>query len=218
MCYNPAKNFQLSQQGSWYSNHIQVWNSGNSQPNAKTETLIGIADYGNNQNNLPVVIKLETTTPNDIFVGFNRVTGINSASKDAIDKVTVIQQGNDGVGYSTSKMLAELSSGQSYTISNWQGSGKNMVITVKDIRKRSDPWTAEVEFSFDGGSASRTPVPTSRPTDEPSLQPIPLPVSFDWSLLVILISIAWLKLNYITDSLDFIPNSKTNHAISNTEA
>ena len=179
MCYNPAKNFQLSQQGSWYSDHIRVWNSGNSQPNAKIETLIGIADFGNNKSNLPVVVKLETNNADDIFVGFNRVRGINSAAKDAIDKVTVIIQGNDGIGYSPSMMLAELAAGETYTINDWQSSRKNMVITVNNIRKGSDPWTAEVEFNFDGGTASSTPPPTPQPTR--------LPVSFPLSYLVGLI-------------------------------
>jgi hypothetical protein len=146
-----------------------------------TQNIVGIADYGNNPDSLPVVVKLETTTADDIFVGFNRVRGINFASKDAIDQVTVVKQGLDGKGYSSSDMLAILSNGQSHTIRNWQGSGKSMMITVKNIHKDKNPWSAEVEFDFDNASSSNTPAPTHRPTSQPTKTPVRLlcHVAFD---------------------------------------
>jgi hypothetical protein len=56
------------------------------------QDIVGIADYKNvNTGNLPVVIKLETGTTADYFIGFNRATGVNSQNDQASDKVTVIQ-------------------------------------------------------------------------------------------------------------------------------
>ena len=40
---------------------------------SQTVELVGIADYDNS--NLPVVIKLETGTNSDYFIGFNRAIG-----------------------------------------------------------------------------------------------------------------------------------------------
>ena len=181
MCYNPAKSYQLSQQGSWYSNRIVEWDSGSSGSKALTQRIVGVADYGNNPENLPVVVKLETGSSDDIFVGFNRVRGINAAAKDAIDQVTVMEQGANGVGYSTSITLAILSAGQSYTINDWKNSGKKMVITVKSITTGQNPWVAEVEFNFNNASTS-TPQPTPRPTPQPTPQPTPKPVRISLDL------------------------------------
>lgn len=42
---------------------------------SQTVELVGIADYDNPYSNLPVVIKLETGTNSDYFIGFNRAIG-----------------------------------------------------------------------------------------------------------------------------------------------
>ena len=89
MCYNPAKSFQLARGGiGWYneSNYdTLVWDSGTSSKWAGR--IIGIADY---QKYLaPVVVKIESGGPDDLFVGFNRAKGINKDVADARDQVTV---------------------------------------------------------------------------------------------------------------------------------
>eukprot|EP00804_Cyclotella_cryptica_P016798 CCRYP_001799-RE/>CCRYP_001799-RE protein AED:0.07 eAED:0.07 QI:359/1/1/1/0.92/0.85/14/1113/1072 len=174
MCFNAAKSFQISSAGGWYDDRTMTWDSGNSNPTRLVQNIIGIADYGNNPNRLPVVVKLETGTANDIFVGFNRASGVNSASKQANDEVTVIEQGNNGGGYAKSILLTSLSSGGSFTINNWQSSGKNMVITVNSIQK-INPWSAEVEFNFNNAQGPQpSPLPTPQPSPRPS--PIPTPV------------------------------------------
>ena len=178
MCYNPAKSFQLSQQGSWYHDRVVTWDSGDSRPNVLVQNLVGIADYGNSPDNYAVVVKLETGTSTDLFVGFNRASGINSATKDGKNMVTIVEQDRDGVGYATSKMLSILSSGESYKAGNWQKSGKDLVVTVRNIQSGQAPWYAEVEFNFDNAS-SGTPPPTPSPTPKPSPEPTMDPVSSD---------------------------------------
>ena len=171
MCYNPAKSYQIRD---WYADRLDYWNSGNTGSNRIVKKIIGIADYGNNPQSRPVVVKLESGTENDLFIGFNRKRGINSASKMGNDQVTVIEQGRDGNGYSKSVFLSGLSAGQSYTKSNWQGSGKNMVIRVLNIDTSSNPWTAEVEFNFNNAAGTPpTPNPAPLPTTlTPTLQPV----------------------------------------------
>ena len=77
MCYNPAKNWQIG----WYPAN-QVLFDPVATP-SWTGTLIGVAEWKNNVNNLPVVIKIESGTATDAFVGFNRATGMNDQNDEA---------------------------------------------------------------------------------------------------------------------------------------
>lgn len=58
----------------------------------------------------------------DLFVGFNRQTGINNeTTRNVGDKVTVIESAAGGVMYSNSTIKEELSQGESFSIPNWLG-------------------------------------------------------------------------------------------------
>ena len=105
MCYNVAKNFQLARGGKgwyresggsgWYNENNYdtiVWNSGIRGGVTWSGSLIGVADYHNNPNKHHVVVKLETGTPNDLFVGFNRASGVNRDVLSARDKVQSFRQ------------------------------------------------------------------------------------------------------------------------------
>jgi len=72
MCFNPAKSFQLG----WYPENVQTLDLG--VGDMWQGQLVGVADYLNNPDNNKIVMKLETGTNEDYFVGFNRATGINS--------------------------------------------------------------------------------------------------------------------------------------------
>ena len=133
MCYNPAKNFQIG----WYDDENgnvitlnprvdSVWNG----------TIIGIADYASNTLRRPVVIKIETGTDTDQFIGFNCATGVNSDNDEADNAVTMVETGNNGAGYSQSFLKTSLTTnGLSYTYTNWAGTGDDLVLTMhsKDL-------------------------------------------------------------------------------------
>ena len=72
------------------------------------ENVVGIADYGNNPDNHSVVIKIETGTSTDYFIGFNRATGINSDNDEADNEVIIVETGNNGESYSQSCLLFTL--------------------------------------------------------------------------------------------------------------
>ena len=182
MCFNPAKTFQIASAGAWYDEkYILTWDSGTGSPNFWKRNLIGVADYENNPSEAALVVKLHTNNENDYFIGFNRAYGINVDSKNANDKVSIIEAGNNGKGYSKSVMIAQLGGGQSYTFENWRGSGKTLVVKVSNIVTNSSPWFAEVELNFDNA-----PVPTDSPSNKPSnpatlspsTQPTQTPVVF----------------------------------------
>eukprot|EP00804_Cyclotella_cryptica_P015357 CCRYP_007991-RA/>CCRYP_007991-RA protein AED:0.05 eAED:0.05 QI:388/1/1/1/0.6/0.5/6/917/663 len=168
MCFNPAKTFQIANAGAWYNTRYTLtWESGTSAPNLWQGNIIGVADYDNNPQGLPIVVKLETGTDVDYFVGFNRAYGVNVDSKIAKDMVTITQAGNNGVGYNKSLMMAMLSSGQSYGFADWKGSGKILVVTVRSINKNTDPWYAEIQLNF-----NNAPIPTPPPSNKPTPRPV----------------------------------------------
>eukprot|EP00581_Thalassiosira_minuscula_P016484 CAMPEP_0183718422 /NCGR_PEP_ID=MMETSP0737-20130205/11683_1 /TAXON_ID=385413 /ORGANISM="Thalassiosira miniscula, Strain CCMP1093" /LENGTH=937 /DNA_ID=CAMNT_0025947977 /DNA_START=95 /DNA_END=2908 /DNA_ORIENTATION=+ len=151
MCYNAAKNWQIG----WYDDRKQTVSplSGGGDW-SQAVTMVGIADYLNNPDGRPVVIKLETGTSNDYFVGFNRAIGVNADNDEADDMVTIVQTGANGEYRSQSFLKAKLgpssSMGEIYTIENFGGvAGKDVVVEVTNIDLTTDPATADILFRND---------------------------------------------------------------------
>lgn len=181
MCFNPAKSYQIAmatgdgndaENGNWYRrNAVETWDS--TQDGKRwSGRLVGIAEYGAlpaNDVNSRVVLKLETGALEDLYVGFNRATGINSDVEEASDQVTIVESGGNGLTYSQSMLRATLSWGQSYTVSNWRGTGEDLLVTVASINTGIAPGFADVTVQL----GDDTPSPTNEPT------PLPTPyVSF----------------------------------------
>ena len=170
MCFNPAKTFQIANGGnSWYNEKSQdtiVWDSGTSDGTHWTGKVIGIADYNNNPDARPVVVKIESGGPNDLFVGFNRAKGINKDTADAQDLVTVHIAENEGLTYAKSVLEAILAEGESFVVDNWRNSSVAMTIFVKEINLDANPGYADVVMTF--GSA---------PTNTPTYLPTPIPTT-----------------------------------------
>ena len=164
MCFNPAKLFQLARGGNnWYNENNSdtiVWNSGTRGGTSWSGSIIGIADYRNNPNQRPVVVKLESGKADDLFVGFNLATGVNRDVSEGRNQVTVVQAGGDGLTFSQSYLKAILSEGESYVVSNWRGTGLDMSIYVKEINLSANPAYADLSMSLELGTA----VPTYSPT------------------------------------------------------
>ena len=136
MCFNPAKNWMLT----WYD-------FGKSTVDITldaiyhVETIVGIAEY-DNRGQRNVIIKLETGTSTDIFIGFNRATGINAQNDEADDEVTIVTTGNNGEYYSQSRLKATLRQGES-----WERTKGGITITAEEIDIRSSPGTAKVSIT-----------------------------------------------------------------------
>jgi hypothetical protein len=169
MCYNAAKNWQIG----WYDNRKILINPID-EPN-KTVTLVGVADYLNNPSGHPVVVKVETGSTNDFFVGFNRAIGANAQNDEGDNVVTVVQvSGNDGEGYSQSFLKAKLAfegdtTGTSYSIQNFGGTAYPLTISVQSIDLNSSPATAVVTFQYDSGTNSPSNTQSVPPTVMPTI-------------------------------------------------
>ena len=152
MCFNGAKSWQLG----WYSSkHVELLNF-NTPGQSWSGQLVGIADYGNNLSE-NVLIKLEAGNILDYFINFNRQTGINSGTREAGNQVLITSRGGTN-GYSESTLLAKLSTGGSYIIENFAGSGLPVIIQVTAINTGVSPAHADITIS------SATPAPTPAPT------------------------------------------------------
>ena len=135
---------------SWYEDsNVVEFNSDSSK--SWSGKIIGVAEYDNNPSNDPIVVKLESGSGRDWFVGYNRATGPNADNVQGDDLVTIyrVTDGN-GFGYSTSSLKDMLRAGQSTTITDWRGSGSNLIIEVSEINTRSSPGYARVDITFGG--------------------------------------------------------------------
>ena len=161
--------------GGWYNDHTydtKKFATGVYGGTSWLGQIIGIADYKNNPNHRPVVVKIESGTSNDLFVGFNMASGINRDTADARNQVTITQAGNNGLGYSQSWLKAKLSEGETYTVSKWRN-GIDLTIQVEEINLSSDPAYANVLMTFgDQNMNPPTKQPSKEPTKLPSLSPI----------------------------------------------
>lgn len=78
--------------------------------------------------------------------------------------MTITSAGAEGEGYAESELLAKLSAGGSYTITNFEGTGNDVVITVESISTAASPGVANVRIEYAGVSCDGTPSPTPAPT------------------------------------------------------
>jgi len=156
MCFNPAKSYYIG----WYEEGIETFDP--STQASWSGTLMGVGEWEGHEGENTVVVKIETGTNTDFFVGFNRAAGANAQNDEADDLVTIIETGNNGISYSQSYLKGYIGVGEKYTFTNWQGSGQDLAISVGSIDTAGIPGTAVVSIATDG-----TPFPTPAPTPIP---------------------------------------------------
>lgn len=142
MCFNAAKSWQLG----WYNDRT-VKIGVNDAP--WFGTIIGVTNYSNNPNKRPVVIKLEReekSKSDDYYIAFNDATGINSDSGEAIHQVTIVKQSGNGDSPGQSWLLSKLSAGEHHSFDNFDGSGKTLTVSVKNIDLTADPAYADISI------------------------------------------------------------------------
>lgn len=149
VCNNHA-HFLLHSRHSWYNrNLIKTFDSGTYYPSSWSGKVIGVADSNNNPNNYPIVVKCETGSGDDWFVGFNSARGANAETKQGVNQVTIYKvSGGNGISYAHSFMKGSLAAGKVARITNWRDTGKILVIQANSINTSASPPYAEVSISF----------------------------------------------------------------------
>ncbi|KAL7530723.1 hypothetical protein ACHAWF_003489, partial [Thalassiosira exigua] len=183
MCFNAAKSYQSD----WYrASTVVVSPATSGGVNLQTcfsGELYGLADY-DGDGEKTVLVKVDTNSSSDYFVSSNRRTGFNSQTQEGGDQVTIAQAGGEGVSYSQSTLTDKLGAGQSHVMTDFEGSGSNVVVSVDWIDTDRDPGVAYVRIGYDGAAcieASSMPSnsisPSTPPTSTPSQSPSSLPSS-----------------------------------------
>ena len=154
MCFNSAKSWQTG----WYTEKSRIVQTGD----CFEENLYGIADYNNTASSF-VLVKIDDTSANDIFITYNRKIGINNGTVEAGNRVTVTRAGGEGTKYAESELLAKLNNG-----GTWSGivSGKNMTVKVLSIETTFE--FARVRISENGIPCPVVNVPTEKPSSRAS--------------------------------------------------
>jgi len=114
-------------------NGIVMFDSGTTGSKSWSGDLIRIMDYsnGNNPNNLPIVVMLETGGSSTWFIGFNGV-GVT------------LTRANNG----DQSLLGVLAEGRRAIVRNWRYSELNLVIEVSETNTSGSPHFAAVGLQF----------------------------------------------------------------------
>jgi len=181
MCFNPAKSYQLG----WYDDQVLTINPATKAQGSYDYILNGAAKYQENKNAL-ISLRLQTDGNADYYVGYNHAVGANSESQEGRDRVLVVRKTGGGVsGYGQSELTSVLASNQSWKLSNWQGSGRDVTVTVtSSVGSSIRDAKITVKICPPAGCAANpaptkapTPPPTKPPTPPPTKAPTPPPVN-----------------------------------------
>jgi hypothetical protein len=131
--------------------------------NCLVKAITGQSDYDANNNNQIILVKMNRSAGRDLFLMYNKKTGINSGTVEGGNLVTVVEANGEGTAYGESWLVAKLGAGKIYTASNYLSAGKDLVITVLSIGT-----TANVRIEYGGLCTPSTPNPTTPPSPNPT--------------------------------------------------
>jgi hypothetical protein len=123
-CYNPAKSWQLG----WYSEHSRRINPFIDAPFETTLTGITM-NFETDDKSRNALLQIPNGNK-DLYIGYNLANEFNSGTIEGENKVLINEQ--EFGGHKDSNLLAKLAKNDSYTIKDYQGSGKNLIISVTD--------------------------------------------------------------------------------------
>lgn len=147
-CFNAPKSWQLG----WFASRSAQFESSDASLSTR---LIGQVDYANvNDSTSTVLLKLNTATDTDYYIGFNRGSSHNSETVDGSDKVMIATQAGEGATIAESELVAMLGSGENFVISDFDGTSRDLTVTVTTIDIVSDPGYADVTVHWPPTSVS----------------------------------------------------------------
>ena len=124
-CYNPAKLWQLG----WYAEHSRRINPLLDTPFETILTGITMGFETNDDKSKNALLQIPNGDK-DLYIGFNLANKFNSDTVEGQNKVLIDEQ--EFGGHNDSNLLAKLGKNDSYTVQNYQGSGKNLIVAVTD--------------------------------------------------------------------------------------
>jgi len=170
MCFNPAKSYQLG----WYADQVLTIDPATIGQGSYDYILNGAANYQKNKNAL-ISLRLKMDGNADYYVGYNHAVGANSESQEGRDRVLIVRKEEGGVsGYGESKLTSILGSNQSWKLSNWMDSGRDVTIKVNgSVGSSIRDAKITVTICPPAGCPAPTKAPTAKPTPPPTKAPTP---------------------------------------------
>lgn len=125
MCFNAAKTWQLG----WMADKSLTIDPNNDAGICYSGPLYGQDSYTASPADANVLIQLQSTGTQDYYIGFNGKQGSNSGTVEHGNRVLITTKAATGA----SEKIANLGAGQSYTIANYDGSGRDVTVSVTAI-------------------------------------------------------------------------------------
>ncbi|CAJ1954136.1 unnamed protein product [Cylindrotheca closterium] len=168
MCFNAAKSFELG----WYSDKSVSLNPTHSSfRDDQVIAISNIVDYRSTRDLVLVEIVQPSVQINYVF-GFNAAKGFNAGVMNGQNQVIVYERAAE-IG-NASKRIADLSSGQAVTISNFNRVPGD-ILTIMVLGVNLAAGTATVRIQLDRRIKRNTPRPTRPPTRPPTRMPTARP-------------------------------------------
>ncbi len=125
MCFNAAKSWQSG----WFADKSLTIDPNNDAGTCFSGPLYGLDSYTSSPADAKVLIQLQSTSGQNYHIGFNGKQGSNSGTAEHGNRVLITTQAATGA----SMKIANLGAGQSYTIANYDGSGRDVVVSVTSV-------------------------------------------------------------------------------------
>ena len=166
-CFNPAKSWQLQ----WYDGRYVTINV---QSDAWQGQIVGVGNDDANVQSKPVVIKVPRNSGDDLYVGYNHRIGFHEDTSEARNEVTVVSKNGGEFSYGQSSLQSKLSTGDEYTINNFDGTGERLTIKVTAIDTGSQGYAyVKVYLGDESFSGSPSASPSAMPSASPTLSQQP---------------------------------------------
>ena len=143
----------LSKRGDeeFFCSQINEWQFDNF-PQYKTQVIRGVSANGAEQT-YPVAIKLASESPFGVDENGSRLAtlvGFTQAGLSRNDRVNIIEATTNGTVYSKNSVRASLRLAESFKLDNWQGTGKDLIISFRDTERGPAKMTrhAVIELNF----------------------------------------------------------------------
>ena len=173
VCFNAAKSWQTG----WFNEKRVNMNIGGSEAtdNCLETDITGQADYVAVDTTQTILVKMNRASSlgRDLFLMYNKKTGVNSGTAEGGNTVMVVEAGAEGTGYAESWLMGKLGAGQSQTFAGYLGDDRDLVITVLSIGD-----TAQVKIEFDG-LCTNTIAPTPSPCENPNQKQVSVQIATD---------------------------------------
>ena len=132
----------------WYDDRRTVMNFRGHVGSWRTK-LVGVNDYNHTTYGRDLVsMKVFNPTGDDVYIGFNRMVGINADTAEAGDLVTVHTKERTVSG-SLSYLVFSGTTDSSYTYKNFGNMGYDLTVHVNDIDTTNAVWRADVTIKLE---------------------------------------------------------------------